>query len=338
MITNTALDTIFTSGANPKATYTPNINEYVNLTNKLGLQIIRGADGFENPFDKFRAKLELGDTIETSFTEAVAGVEFSLTEDNPFRISNPSLKKAYHTLTKHVQYLQTYRGQELKKAMAGKTLGDFLASMLGAIKYGSSLDEYNANKLFYFPKVEDGEATIPTVYDLFGDQVEYTNTANPLATDENKVSFAEQIFKDINKASDDLQFPNTAYSKDAVINDIPLDFQVLLINKEYHRLMRESVLSDTYNADFKKLDIKNVILIDEDLNTSNPAVDKVNYSTVWSIVDSREMIYYYETEAWGVINQPIEHYTNHSYDYDRIISYPYFACASAGIYEQVYTS
>ena len=85
MLTNTALNVIFTEGANPKATYTPNVNDYVNLTNKIGLQIIRGVEGFKNPFERFRSKLELGDTIESAFVEIVAGVEFSLTEDKAYR-------------------------------------------------------------------------------------------------------------------------------------------------------------------------------------------------------------------------------------------------------------
>ena len=177
MITNTALNLIFSEGVNPiaLADYEPNVNAYVDILNKIGRQIIRGVIGFNNPYARFKFKFDNGDTVETSFVECVSGVAFSLTNNNPFRISNPTVLTEYHTLTTHLQYLKTLRDLELQKALLpSNSFGDFVASVMAAIKYGANLDEYNANKLFSFPVASvSTDIALLGEFDFYGKQVIY---------------------------------------------------------------------------------------------------------------------------------------------------------------------
>lgn len=265
-------------------TYQPAKNDVLTaLYNKIALTIINSME-FENPFARFRrADINYGDTLEDIFVDLPEGYEYNATDTNPFAQTTPDVKALYHTINKQLQYEQTIWDAEFRRALRSPYgLDSLVTRIVNTLNVASRVDDFLIAK-----EVLSQESSMGKVV--------YLGAETGVAATDGKT-----LLDAIKNASAGMKFPSRQFNQQGVMNDTPMDRQVLVINSKYKNIVDLDVLAGVYNLD--KVDFKTQII-----EIDGFAEDDI----VAVLMDEKFLNFHYALQDGGLIYNPKALATNH---------------------------
>lgn len=264
--------------------YQPAKNDILTaLYNKIALTIINSME-FENPFARFRrADINYGDTLEDIFVDLPEGYEYDATDTNPFAQVQPDVKALYHTINKQLQYEQTIWDAEFRRALRSPYgLDSLVTRIVNTLNVASRVDDFLIAK-----EVLSQESSMGKVV--------YLGAETGVASTDGKT-----LLDAIKNASAGMKFPSRQFNQQGVMNDTPMDRQVLVINSKYKNIVDLDVLAGVYNLD--KVDFKTQII-----EIDGFAEDDI----VAVLMDEKFLNFHYALQDGGLIYNPKALATNH---------------------------
>lgn len=280
-----ATQTNLTDVAEKILSYAPAKNSLLTaLYNKIALTIIDSMT-FENPFDRFRrADINYGDTLEDIFVDIPTGYEYDSKDENPFAQVQPDVKALYHTINKQLQYEQTIHDPEFRRALRSPYgLDSLVTRIVNTLREASKLDDFIIGK------------QILANEDVYG-KVVYLGTATG-----NKATDGKALLEAIKTAGSGMKFPSREFNQQGVMDNTPMNRQVLFITANYKNIIDLDVLAGLYNLD--KADITQQIIELDNFNEEG--------AIAGALVDERFLNFHYALQDGGLIYNPKALATNH---------------------------
>lgn len=264
--------------------YAPAKNDVLSaLYNKIALTIINSME-FDNPFDRFRrADINYGDTLEDIFVDIPESYEYDHTNTNPFAQVTPDVKALYSVINKQLQYEQTIWDAEFRRALRSPYGLDTLVNkIINSLNVASRVDDFLIAKELLS---QEGS---------FGKVVYMGAESGTPATD------GKTLLDAIKNASAGMKFPSRQFNQQGVMQNTPMDRQILVISSKYKNIIDLDVLAGVYNLD--KVDFKQQIIeIDGFADDEIGAV----------LIDEKFLNFHYALQDGGLIYNPKALATNH---------------------------
>lgn len=253
------------------------------LYNKIALTLIDSMT-FENPFDRFRrADINYGDTLEDIFVDIPEGYEYNAKDENPFAQVQPDVKALYSTINKQLQYEQTIHDAEFRRALRSPYgLDSLVTRIVNTLREASKVDDFLIGKQIL--SNEDVYGKIIYLGEPTGD----------------KSATGRALLEAIKTAGAGMKFPSREFNQQGVMDNTPMNRQVLFITSQYKNIIDLDVLAGLYNLD--KADITQQII----------ELDNFNDATIGAVlVDERFLNFHYALQDGGLIYNPKALATNH---------------------------
>ena len=281
-----ATQTNLTDVAEKILAYAPAKNSLLQaLYNKIALTIIDSME-FSNPFDRFRrADINYGDTLEDIFVDIPKGYEYNAKDENPFTQVQPDVKALYHTINKQLQYEQTIHDAEFRRALRSPYgLDSLVTRIVNTLRVASNYDDFLIGK------------QILSNDDVYG-KIVYLG-----ARTDNKANDGKKLLEAIKTAGSGMKFPSREFNQQKVMDNTPMNRQVLFITANDKNTIDLDVLAGLYNLD--KADITQQIIELDNFNTEGNTI-------ACALVDERFLNFHYALQDGGLIYNPKALATNH---------------------------
>ena len=188
---------------------------------------------FSNPFDRFRrADINYGDTLEDIFVDIPKGYEYNAKDENPFAQVQPDVKALYHTINKQIQYEQTIHDAEFRRALRSPYgLDSLVTRIVNTLRVASNYDDFLIGK------------QILSNDDVYG-KIVYLG-----ARTANKANDGKKLLEAIKTAGSGMKFPSREFNQQKVMDNTPMNRQVLFITANDKNTIDLDVLAGLYNLD-----------------------------------------------------------------------------------------
>ena len=313
-------------------------NAFINaLLNRIALVEVKYLS-FTNKWNRFkRGELLMGETIEEIFIAIADPYQYSPSnaEQKVFKRELPDVKSAFHTMNYQKFYPQTISREQLRQAfLSPESLESFITNIITAMYTAMEYDEFLLMKYLLARAILDGK--------LYA--VQTADTSNGITE-----AIAKEITSDIIATSGAMSYPSPKYNATGVVNNSPVDRQVVIVSNAFNAKMKVDVLASAFHmeeVDFmaEKIDVDGFGEFDdarlEKLFTNEDGTRAADYTPFTSaektalnaipaVVVSRDwfMVYDVLTEIADIRN-PMGLYYNYFLHVWRIYSYSPFANAS----------
>lgn len=313
-------------------------NAFVNaLLNRIAIVEVKYL-AFNNRWNRFkRGELLLGETIEEVFIAIANPYQYSPSnaENLVFKRNLPDVKSAFHTMNFQKFYPQTISREQLRQAfLSAETLENFITNIIQSMYNAMEYDEFLMMKYVLARAILDGRVYPIEIENYEGDNYE---------------SYVKAITSKVISTSGAMSYPSTKFNAYGVVNNAPVDRQVVIVSNWFNSVMKVDVLASAFHKDevefmAEKIDVDGfgefdderleLLFTDEDGNLSEeytPFTDaeKEALNSIPAVVCDRDwfMIYDNLTEIADIRN-PMGLYYNYFLHVWRTYSYSPFACAS----------